>query len=107
MSLTFYRSVSLEELEELLITRQFHISSNSLEGKFFAETFEAARCWGEILNGTDAFSIVKVEVARGISPYLDVFPNLDGIGTAYFVTYDLLGSFNRLILSVMEVNDAS
>jgi hypothetical protein len=94
-----YRSVSQAELEELRTTGRFRISSNSLEGKFFTETFGSAKHWGEVLG------IVKVELESDVTSFSEVFPMLDGIGTAYYISYDMLETLNGLILSVTEVND--
>lgn len=60
---------------------------------------------GDILNATDEFRIVRVELEEHVYEILEVFPNLDGIGTAYYVSQDKLDTFNRFILSVMEVSD--
>ena len=105
MTILFYRSVSVEELQDIFLTKAFRISSNSLEGKFFAETLEAARTWGNILNPLANFRIIKVELYEHVSEILEVFPNLDGIGTAYYVSNDTLEIFNGLILSLKEVSN--
>lgn len=99
--------MSIDEFQDLLLTRTFRISSNSLEGKFFAETLEAARAWGNILNASGNFQIISVELDESVSEILEVFLNLDGIGTAYYVANDNLETFNSLILSITEVGDES
>jgi hypothetical protein len=105
MTLLFYRSVSIDELHDILLTGIFRISSNSLEGKFFAEALEAAKAWGDVLNASGDFRIIKVELDERVSEILEVFPNLDGIGTAYYVSNDMLETFNKFIISITEVSD--
>jgi hypothetical protein len=105
MTLLYYRCVGVNEFQDIISTRTFRISSNSLEGKFFADTLEAARAWGNVLNPSAKFHIIKVELDERVSEILEVFPNLDGIGTAYYVSNDMLETFNRLILLVTEVSD--
>jgi hypothetical protein len=105
MTLLFYRSVSVDEFDDILLTGIFRISSNSLEGKFFAETLEAAKAWGDVLNDSGDFRIIKVELDERVSGILEVFLNLDSIGTAYYVSNDMLETFNKFILSIVEVSD--
>jgi hypothetical protein len=57
LTVLFYRSVSLDELHDILHTKKFRISNNSLEGKFFAETLEEARAWGTFLTPQTSFAL--------------------------------------------------
>lgn len=71
-------------------TGTFAVSSNSLEGKFFAEHPQDAAKWGEILEGTGGYRLVEVELPKESADTLMRWHRLDGIGPARYGTLQQL-----------------
>jgi len=96
-----YRAVCDVEFAEIIATGRFSLAPNSLEGKWFAESFEAAREWGDAffrMSGVSHDKIVVTELAEDAADRLFRIPLLDGIGPARFAAIDELNS----LLSVRE-----
>jgi hypothetical protein len=81
----------------------FQITTNSLEGKFFAETPEAAQQWGLYLQGKGNFRVVSITFPREILDELLRFGNLDATGNAYFADYSKLELLSKSALAIEEV----
>lgn len=79
-----FRSMSQAERYDIS-DHGFRSGRNSLEGKWFAESFEHAKCWGELLYNNSDFIICKLEISD--EKYFNSFrlSNLDGVGPAVFV----------------------
>ncbi|MEM6878004.1 MAG: hypothetical protein AAF544_05575, partial [Bacteroidota bacterium] len=58
--------------------------TNSLEGKWFAETFENALSWGNLLYDGRNFLICSIELSDSVYSGLFRLTNLDGIGPAVY-----------------------
>jgi hypothetical protein len=63
---------------------------NSLEGKFFAENYEDAQQWGDIMNGAGNHQVIKVNIPKEIADQMMKWDKLDGIGPARYATLDQL-----------------
>jgi RHS repeat-associated protein len=92
-SVSLYRSVGKDELDDLKSTGEFREGPNSTEGKFFAENENDAQAWGKALDNNAG--VVRASVPRSIANNLMRFPKLDGIGPARYVGPDQLEIFNR------------
>ncbi|MDE2143161.1 MAG: hypothetical protein KGJ84_12200 [Elusimicrobia bacterium] len=97
---SLYRAMSPAEYDELMQTRMFKNSINSLEGKFFAESAEHATEWGEKLNGNDHFRVVRILVPKNLADSMMHWGRLDGIGPARYADLDLLNHANPTITTV-------
>jgi hypothetical protein len=85
---TLYRAVSPAEYAELSATGKLRSIPESLEFvKWFAETPEDARRWGEqeMFYGQATFHVIKATWARTDPPAFRRRPRLDGIGPAWSV----------------------
>lgn len=83
-TVTLYRAVSEEELQQLMRTGKFEAVPSSLEGKFFAESAEDAAQWGERLEGARHYRIVEVELPSSVANSIVRWEKLDGIGPARY-----------------------
>jgi hypothetical protein len=57
-----YRAISTEELQSIAAVGGLSCVDGSLEGKWLAESIEAAVRWGELIYGVGRFSVIAVEV---------------------------------------------
>ena len=83
-----YRAVSQAEARQLHATGRFEAGPSSLGGKWFAETPEHARLWGDILNGVGRSTIIEVELPASRAVKLMRIARLDGIGPARYAELD-------------------
>ncbi|MBI5880045.1 MAG: hypothetical protein HZB53_20540 [Chloroflexi bacterium] len=83
-----YRAVSEAEFEQLLETGRFQIMPGTLEGKFFAETPDHARQWGQLFGGP--FHVIEIDLDDLVANQLMRIERLDGIGPARFARVDEL-----------------
>jgi hypothetical protein len=83
--------VSQAEYDELMETGSFQQGPNSLQGKWFAESPEAASQWGDALNGPGNYRIIEIEVPSNAADQWFRIQQLDGIGPA---RYAPLGPLN-------------
>jgi hypothetical protein len=87
---TLYRAVSHAEFEQIMKDGVFKTSSNSLGGKWFAESAEHAAQWGQKLEGTSGFRIVDVRIPTVQADKLMRIGSLDGIGPARYAELNQL-----------------
>lgn len=102
---TLYRAVSHAEFNQLMQTGKFSSGQNGLNAKFFAESYQDAVKWGNILNGQGHYKVIKVEVPNNVANDTNKFirwERLDGIGPARAAE---CSDLNKLKLKVLEVND--
>jgi hypothetical protein len=92
-----YRAVGQAEFDELMETGTFQQGPNSLEGKWFAESPEAATDWGERLNGPGNYRIIEVEVPASVADTFFRNPMLDSIGPARYANPSVLNSAGPII----------
>ncbi len=79
-----FRAVSENEYEQILTTSTFEIVKEGSEGKYFADTIEGARRFGEALMGIGQFRLIEADVPDD-APSLFQWDNLDGRGPARFL----------------------
>ena len=89
-TVTLYRAVSEAEALSIREIGAFSAGPNSLGGKWFAETVEDARRWGEALNGPGLSRILEVTLPKSIADKLLRLERLDGIGPARYGELDQL-----------------
>ena len=96
-----FRSVSRSEYYDIK-DAGWRPSGGSMEGKWFAESYEDAVKWGHTMgHGTDSkFYILKVEVPDDIADSAFKHANLDGIGDARYLDVDTLNQHGK----ITEVN---
>ena len=94
-----FRAVSTAELFDLINSGKFRAASNSLEGKFFAVTIEDAEQWGQWLYGDTKFHIVAAELPNEDMEKLLAWPQLDGVGPAFYAE---LSDLESAIISVVK-----
>jgi len=88
---TLYRAVTAGEAESIRATGRFSVGPSSLGGKWFAETLQHARTWGDKMNGPGASTIFKVKVPRSTADQMMRMERLDGIGPARYGEMNQLG----------------
>ncbi len=86
-STKLYRSVSEAELKQIQKTGRFEAGPNSLGGKFFAESADDAKKWGDAFGNS---RIVEIQLPKNIADGLKRWERLDGIGPARY------GELNQL-----------
>jgi hypothetical protein len=84
---TAYRAVSQAEYDSALSTGQFSQGPNSLEGKWFADTYEGSILHGDGLQGPGNYNILEADLPND-APSLFKVPNLDGRGPATYIHLD-------------------
>lgn len=82
-----YRSVNEAELKQIQQTGKFEAGPNSLGGKFFAESADDAKKWGDALGNS---RLVETQLPRNVADGLKRWERLDGIGPARY------GELNQL-----------
>ncbi|OQW86313.1 MAG: hypothetical protein BWK78_10190 [Thiotrichaceae bacterium IS1] len=99
MKVKLYRAMSQMELEQLLLTGEFAAGPNSLEVKFFAERFEDAVKWGDLLLGKGNYRMVEINISSQVADSFLCWEKLDGIGPARCAELEQLKDFTvRIIL---------
>ncbi len=92
-STTLYRAVGEAEASQLRTTGKFEVGPGSLGGKWFAESRDHARQWGDAMNGKGNSTIFEARVPRRQADDFMRAERLDGIGPARFGEIDqLLGT---------------
>jgi hypothetical protein len=81
---TIYRAVTEGELKQIQKTGAFEAGENSLGGKWFAETIDHARQWGNVMNGQGASTILEVKLLRSQVNQFFRLDRLDNIGPAVY-----------------------
>lgn len=87
---TLYRAVSEAEAASIRETGKFSMGVNSLGGKWFAETLEHAKQWGDALNGNGLSRLLEIRLPEPIADKFMRLERLDGIGPARY------GELNQL-----------
>jgi RHS repeat-associated protein len=87
---TLYRAVSEAEAAQVRTTGQFEAGTNSLGGKWFAETKDHAKRWGDLLNGEAKSIILETKISKTQADSLMKVDRLDNIGPARY------GEFQQL-----------
>lgn len=78
--MNLYRAVSEREYQQLIETSLFEITSQSVEGKYFAETWQDARQWGDLLFGAGQYRVIAVELPDDLCAQFHRWERLDRIG---------------------------
>lgn len=92
-----YRAVSADELADIVAVNGFRPGPNSLLGKWFAETPEAAQQWGRLLypNPGEVFQVIGVDVPINVADQMFCLPSLDQVGTARYADENVLTLINQ------------
>jgi len=93
---TLYRAVSEAEAASIRATGKFSAGPNSLGGKWFAETLEHAKKWGDLLNGKGASRLLEVKLPKPTADQLMRLERLDSVGPARY------GELNQLEQAVIR-----
>ena len=104
-AISLYRSVSHEEYNQLASTKTFSIGPNSLEGKFFAESYMDAKAWGDVMNGVGNHQVVEISVTKLVAEQMMRWERLDGIGPARYATLDQLQNVKIEIPESVETSN--
>jgi hypothetical protein len=95
-----YRAVSSAECDRATRNGESAITGSSVEGKYFAETFDHTVQWGDRLFGKASYRIVAITLPSLLVEQFYRFGHLDGIGPALFAAIeDLRG----IVLESQEV----
>ena len=94
-----YRTVSEQEYQQLIEIGRFDITSQSVEGKYFAESQQDARQWGDLLFGVGQYRVIGVELADELCAQFHRWERLDMIGPARYAEIEQL---RDVIVSVQE-----
>lgn len=87
---TLYRAVGHEEFEQIMRTKTFEAGTNSLGGKWLAESAEHAEQWGQKLEGEGGFRIVDTKIPTVQADKFMRVERLDGIGPARYAELNQL-----------------
>ena len=87
---SLYRSVSLEELDDIEKSGQLRIKFGQMEGKWFTITPGLAARWGKRFYKENPFAIIEVAVPKRVLRQMYYDDKLDGIGPAYYAEQHLL-----------------
>lgn len=100
-AITLYRSVSPDELADVLDTGTFRprINGHSMDAKWFSETYEGAVEWGNRMY--EEFHVLSVTVSTSVADQMYRVTNLDGIANARAAIDDVLDKFNQ---SIRQIN---
>lgn len=98
-----YRAVSSDELADIAAHGGFRTGPNSLLGKWFAETPEAAQRWGLLLYQGSGFHVVQLDVPVDVTDQMFRLPSLDQIGPARYAEGDVLALVNQQHQGISEV----
>jgi hypothetical protein len=91
-----FRAVGPLELADIQASGVLRPGPPSYQGKWFAESAEHARAWGQVLQRLtgEAFEVVQVELPREVADQMFRIAALDGIGPARFANEGLLDRLN-------------
>ncbi len=100
-----YRAVCAPELADIAHFVGFRPVANSLSGKWFAETPQAAERWGRLLYRAlgCSFHVIQVDVPTDVADQMFCLPMLDQIGPARYAEGDLLALLNQRHQGIAEV----
>jgi hypothetical protein len=83
-TVTLFRAVSREEAAQVPAEGAFKAGENPLGGKFFAETAQDAAKWGDMLQGSGNYEVLRVDLPKSAADSLMRWERLDGIGAARY-----------------------
>ena len=89
-----FRHVDAVELQDIKAIGEFRLGLHST-GKYFAESAEHAREWGQLLNKGEG-AIVETILPRSVADEMYHWPKLDSIGPARFASPERLQWFNSV-----------
>jgi RHS repeat-associated protein len=96
-TVTLFRAVSRAEAAEVLTEGVFKAGTNSLGGKWLAESAEDAAKWGDVLQGPGNFEVLQVQLPKSAADNLLRLERLDSIGPARY------GELNQLNVPGLKV----
>ncbi|MSQ94723.1 MAG: hypothetical protein EXR98_09230 [Gemmataceae bacterium] len=98
--------MSSDELADIVAYGGFRHGPNCLTGKWFAETPETARRWGEFLYQDQAsvFHVIQVDVPLEIVDQMFRLSSLDQIGPARYAEGEVLALINQQQMGFAEVS---
>jgi len=79
-----YRAVTAGERDQVIKSGQFEAGTNSLGGKWFAESQVHAQKWGDLMNGEGNSIILEVSLPKAQADQLMRLDRLDGVGAARY-----------------------
>lgn len=85
-----FRAVTQGEIDSIKANGGFSAGTNSLGGKWFAESAADAQRWGDLMNGEGNSIILRVDLPTSQADQLMRYPRLDGIGPARYGELDQL-----------------
>ncbi|MCE7986193.1 MAG: hypothetical protein DYG89_33875 [Caldilinea sp. CFX5] len=71
-----------------------------MEDKYFAESWQAARLWGDLLFGVGLYHVIAVELPDKVCAEFHRWERLDMIGPAQYAEIEQL---RDVVVSVQEV----
>lgn len=96
--------MSPDEYSGLMKSGRWTING-SMEGKWFAESYQDAVKWGNTMgHGEGAFRVVQVDVPDDIAGKMHKDPHLDGIGPARYAEIEDLNNPRSRVTWSKEVN---
>jgi hypothetical protein len=98
-----YRAVSASELADIARCGGFRPAVNTLTGKWFAETAEAATRWGRALYASIPFHVVQLDLPADVADLMFRLPWLDQIGPARYAEDTMLIQVNQQMQALAEV----
>jgi len=100
-----YRAVSSDELADIAAQDGFRPGPNTLEGKWFAESAEAAQRWGQLLYTMQksGFHLIQVDIPQDVAARMFRLDLLDQIGPARYAENEVLGLINQQHQGISEV----
>jgi len=88
---TLFRAVSPEEYAQLMKTGKFAEGTNSLGGKFFAESAADAAKWGDVFTkGQGGYRVISATVPDSAASQFMRWKSLDAIGPARYAELEQL-----------------
>jgi len=87
LSMALFNQYPTTPYDSALSTGQFSQGLNSLEGKWFADSYSNALLHGNALEGFGNFQILEADLPDN-APSLFKVPNLDGRGPATYIHLD-------------------
>src|SRR6476620_1076789 len=96
-----YRAVSVAEYDDLRVLNRFRPGPNSLEGKWFADSYDGVLLHADAHYPDCDWLIVAAEVPDAVLIGAFRLANLDGFGPATYLDESELGG----IVPILEVND--
>ena len=105
---TLFRAMSLEELGNLRNTGQWSAPPGKMEEKWFAESLDCARLFGDSLH-KHTYAIVKIKVPKSLLTKLEAsgalysMDRLDGIGPAKSISANALNENNIKKSKTVEI----